>query len=146
MLLPKCRCPFSGNGATVSGARARSHDIAGTPGPQLQAGKAGDQEQSSEFEQRKQESILTTGGLPLRGGPRIFPGNKDGVTVVSTRTTHHKCDFQRTWEIIRANVPENWSGQQTRNRPRAIKDGTNQVFHEPTRSSLGGLCQMLAGQ
>lgn len=51
----------------MSGARARSHDIAGTPGPQLQAGKAGDQEQSSEFEQRKQESIPTMGGLPLRG-------------------------------------------------------------------------------
>lgn len=65
--------------------------------------------------------------------------------MVSTRTTHHKCDFQRTWEIIRANVPENWSGQQTRNRPRSIKDGTNQVFHEPTRSFLEGLCQMLAG-
>lgn len=59
--------PSLGNGATVSGARAWSHDIAGTPGPQLQAGKASDQEQSSEFEQRKQESILTMGGLPLRG-------------------------------------------------------------------------------
>lgn len=51
-----------------------------TQGPQRRASKAGNREQSFEFEQCKQKTILTTmGGLPTRGEDlKCFPGVRRG--------------------------------------------------------------------